>query len=187
MSLLKRFLSAALRRPEPETVKVITGLLSQSSERFVIARRALEAVWGPVDIESAILDFTHTKYYDKEFGAGIKRQFFSFERLRSLENIYQLKLYSGIIERRMTASGKRSVNIDPGYINHSKLVLFTTKDYSHRLYLGRGIYAEVTLRYENKGFQSLPWTYPDYQTKEYHDFFERVRQRYAEQVKGRRK
>jgi hypothetical protein len=73
------------------------------------------------------------------------------------------------------------MNLDPGYIAPSKLVLASTKDYSHRIHLSDGIYAEVTLLYSRGRWKELEWTYPDYRTVAYHDFFTRVRTRLAEQ------
>ena len=77
----------------------------------------------------------------------------------------------------------RIINIDPGYLDLSKLILASTKDYKHRIYLTKGIYAEVTLFYQDKTFCPWEWTYPDYKTGEYIEIFNRIRQIYAEQIK----
>ncbi|MDD5439277.1 MAG: DUF4416 family protein [Candidatus Omnitrophica bacterium] len=187
LSFIDRLCAPRKGRPSGAlSVKVITGLLSNRMAMFDEVRRILTRAWGPVDIESPLLDFTHTRYYEEEFGPCLKRRLWSFRDLRSREGLYRLKLFTGCVERRLSsADNKRTINIDPGYVSHSKLVLFTTKDYSHRLYQGQGIYAEVTLKYEEKNLVPFPWTYPDYQTKEYGDFFDRVRRRFVEQVKER--
>ncbi|MBI4006928.1 MAG: DUF4416 family protein, partial [Planctomycetes bacterium] len=78
----------------------------------------------------------------------------------------------------------RPINLDPGYISEAKLVLASTKDFSHRIYLGKGIYAEVTLQYRNEQYESLPWTFPDYRTQQYQQFFLRVRSLYKEKLKS---
>jgi len=74
--------------------------------------------------------------------------------------------------------------LDPGYLEEAKLVLATTKNYQHRLYLGRGIYGEVTLRYTKKSFRSWEWTYPDYKTENYLEVFDCIRKLYLEKVQG---
>jgi hypothetical protein len=79
------------------------------------------------------------------------------------------------LEAKLSKEGKRTVNIDPGYIDMAKLVLFSTKDYTHRLYLNKGIFAEVTLYYKDDTFNPWPWTYPDYKSSEYIAIFNHIR------------
>ena len=159
-------------------------MLSNKEDRFRDAKRALEAKFGPVDMSSSIMDFSHTDYYEEEFGSGLKRLFLTFKKTLPVNNIFEVKLVTCRLENRFFANNKRQVNIDPGYLSLSKLVLFSTKDYSHRIHLGKGIFAEVTLRFEKHSFMPWPWTYPDYATKEYIDFFNAVRQCYSKQLKG---
>ena len=97
-----------------------------------------------------------------------------------------IKLYTNRLEKRFSQNKKgpsRQINLDPGYICAAKLVLATCKDYAHRLYLGEGIYAEATLRFENGTFRAWPWTYPDYQTPEYTRIFQHIRTLYLKQLK----
>ncbi len=165
-------------------VKLITGLLLSNIEEYPAIRHSLVRMFGNIDFESEFLDFTHTSYYDSEMGPGLKRKFLGFEKLRDLKNIYTAKLGTGRLESRYARGGKRTVNIDPGYIDFSKLVLFSTKDYTHRLHLGRGIYGEATLFYKDNKFNPWPWTYPDYKSSEYLDIFESIRRSYKEKVKS---
>jgi hypothetical protein len=78
----------------------------------------------------------------------------------------------------------RPVNLDPGFIEPSKLVLATTKNYSHRIYIGHKMFAEVTLIYEKNDWRHFDYTYPDYRQTCYHDFFTKVRTRLLEQLKS---
>ena len=94
-----------------------------------------------------------------------------------------MKLFTNNLEQEFTSQGKRQINLDPGYIDLSKLVLATTKNHQHRLYLGQGIFAEVTLRFVRKSFRPWEWTYPDYRTDHYIRFFNQVRQTYLEQLR----
>lgn len=166
----------------PKRVKLIAGLISNDVRSFERAGEALAKRFGRVDFESPFIDFTATSYYDEEFGAGLKRKFVSFARLVELDGIASVKTVTNAIERRMSVAGKRTVNIDPGYLDLSKLILFTTKDYSHRMYLARGIYGEVTLSYRNGSFRPLGWTYPDYRTEGYIGVFNAIRKKYREDL-----
>lgn len=166
----------------PEKVNLIVGLLWSDPSVFQKAKRSLERMYGRVDFESERLDFAHTDYYSKEMGEGLNRQFFGFKKLFDLENICAAKVMTNALERRLSRDGRRTVNIDPGYVNLSKVVLFSTKDYSHRIYLKKGIFAEVTLFYRDKRFNPWPWTYPDYQCKAYLDIFGRIRGLYKDKT-----
>jgi len=111
-----------------------------------------------------VTDFTD--YYIKEFGVELKKQFVVFKTAVSLENFHQTKVWTNQLELDgqiiNSAATQRWINLDPGYLEPSKLVLFSTKNYAHRVYVGDGIYAEVTMTYAQGDFQKLPWTYPDY-------------------------
>ena len=153
--------------------------------------------FGPVDLESDIFNFDYTDYYAKEMGPGLVRKFFSFARLISPEDLAGIKLKTNEIEedfarpvrglasngaRRGEAKVARPINLDPGYLTSAKVVLATAKDYSHRIYLKGGIYAEATLRYFKGAYQPWPWTYPDYKSPEYLSFFHRLRKIYLAQL-----
>jgi hypothetical protein len=116
-------------------------------------------------------------------GPSLKRIFYGFKRLVDLNNIHKTKIKANGLERKLSKHGKRTVNIDPGYIDMAKLVLFSTKDYTHRMHIANGIYAEVTLHYKDRSFNSWPWTYPDYQSKEYLDILHKIRDLYKQQIK----
>ena len=155
---------------------------------FDEVRQVLETCFGPIDLESDVYPFTFTDYYDKEMGESLQKQIVSFERLIDKNELAAKKRRSNEIEEEFARgdgdSWHRRVNIDPGYVTDSKLVLASTKNFSHRIYLGEGIFAEVTLRYVRvKGFEPFEWTYPDYRTDLLRSFFESVRQRYMEQVR----
>lgn len=165
---------------ESHKVKLIVGLLSNDITTMNKASIALVRIFGRTDFESDILDFTHSDYYRKEMGNGLKRRFLSFRGLLSLKDIYKVKLKTNRLESKFSGDGRRTVNIDPGYLDHAKLVLFSTKDYIHRIYLDRGIYAEVTLFYKDGRFNAWPWTYPDYRSADYLGIFNSIRELYAD-------
>lgn len=168
------------------SVKLICGLLSGDPDLLRRARQWLMRMLGPIDLESEVWPFPHTDYYREEMGPDLLRQFLSFERLIRPEALAEIKLETNRVEADMAQDCAalevaRPVNLDPGYIDLGKLVLATTKDRSHRLYIKGGIFAEVTLQWTSGAWQGWPWTYPDYLQPAYHEFFSRVRKRLAEQ------
>lgn len=166
-------------------VKLICGFISSKEELFRKAARSLSARFGEIDFESETLIFDYTKYYEEEMGQDLKRKFISFQRLISPAKLHLVKIFTNKLEVKFSKDIRRKINIDPGYIDGSKLILATTKDYSHRIYISKGIFAEVTLSFQKGGFVSLPWTYPDYKTEAYRQIFERIRTIYSNQIKSK--
>ena len=115
-------------------------------------------------------------------GESLYRKFIAFYKLRNSGDFIKIKLKCIKLEGKLSIQSKREINIDPGYMTLAKLILFTTKDFSHRIHIAKGIYAEVTLKYTKKGFCSFDWTYPDYKTKEYKEFFLKIRKIYKRQL-----
>ncbi len=172
--------------PQPaEAVKLIVSLFSGESRLIGNAIRALSEKYGKVDFISASAPFAYTDYYTKEFGVSLIRRLIAFDRLIRPDTMPDVKLWTNSLERGLSADGLRRVNIDPGYIARSHLLLATGKGYSHRPYLRDGIYADLTLIYRNKAFQSLPWTYPDYAGGEMIGILTRIRDKYVLQLKGK--
>ena len=167
---------------DPQPVKVFVGILTHLPSSLPQLRGSLEEHLGPIDYESQLLDFDFTDYYEPEMGSGLKRNFWGFRRLVDPGALVDLKLFTNQLEQTLAVNGKRIVNIDPGYLTAARIVLASTKDFGHRLYLGKGIYGEVTLMYQKKGLRPLPWTYPDYRSEAYHEFFKGLRQVYMTQL-----
>jgi hypothetical protein len=170
---------------EAQPVKLIASLLTGELALLGPVREALARIWGPIDFASPLLPFDHTAYYAVEFGPGLQRQFVTFAMLIPQEDLPRVKRQTNELEADWAAAGQRRVNIDPGYVSLGKLVLATTKDHAHRLYLGQGIYGEVTLTYQRGRFRPWPWTYPDYASDEYCALFDGVRTRYKAQLRER--
>lgn len=139
------------------------------------ARATAEAAWGPVAIASPAFNFCETDYYQETMGAGLLKTFFVFAELCDPAELAANKLQSNQWEAEYAERGdsgtSRPLNLDPGYITSAKLVLASTKDHAHRIYLSRGIYAEVTLHYRDRRWQHHPWTFPDYRRADYQQFF----------------
>lgn len=132
-----------------------------------------------IDLQSEIIKFDFSNYYNEEMGEELYRYWISFSPSVQLSDLHKLKILSNEIEKKyFSENANRKVNLDPGYVDGSKLVLFSTKNYSHRVYIGEGIFAEVTLLYKHKQFHALDWTYPDYKTQTAIEFFSKVREVY---------
>jgi len=169
---------------EAEDVKLISSLFSPHKELIVRIIAELEQIFGPTDWISPELFFDRTKYYAKEMGWPLHRRFVSFERLIRPLNIVEIKLRTNGIENDHLQDGKRQINIDPGYISLERLVLATGKNYSHRIYLSKGIYADLSLIFHKGSFVPLQWSYKDYASPESIAFFNDVRERYKRQLRG---
>ncbi len=168
-------------------VKLIIGILAADHKCVYTAADVLADKFGRVDFTSDIWPFDKTDYYRDQTGSRILRQFISIERLIDPGKLAKIKHKTNKLEQKLAKMLAlplpRPVNLDPGIIEPSKLVLATTKNYSHRIYIGSKMYAEVTLIYDKGRWCPLDHTYPDYRQQCYFDFFEKVRNRLLEQLK----
>ena len=170
-----------IKKPLP--AKLIASIFTASEELLEEAKVRLSQEFGPIDYESELLPFDHTAYYAAEFGENLKRRFVSFEELVHPGELAEIKLLTNALEMEWVVEGKRRINIDPGYGSYSKLVLATTKNHAHRIYLGQGIYAEVTLHFRDGTFRAWPWTYPDYASPPLIAIFNEIRGLHVRQLR----
>jgi hypothetical protein len=167
---------------KPIPVKLFVGMLSPEVGLFDICTELLCAEYGPIDHQSETVRWDVTDYYLEEMGSVILRNFIFFERLADPGMLSSVKLLTNSIEARFSVTSgtavRRRINLDPGYVTEAKVVLASTKDFSHRVYQGQGIYAEATLHYSTKEKTFLPFehTYPDFRTKESLDLFNNARE-----------
>lgn len=171
----------------PDRVKLIMGLIYSDDYFTVKAVNMIKSQYGDIDCESGVTEFVHTDYYYDEMGDELYRKYVSFEDLIDPSELPSIKHFTNDLELRFSGPGckcpERRTNIDPGYLELSKLILASTKNFSHRIYLSDGIYGEVTLMYREGGFRDLEWTYPDYRSDFTKEFLIKVRCRYVEQLK----
>lgn len=166
---------------KPEWVKLVIFAFSSFLEyRLQDTQPFLENYFGKIDYQSELLDFgKYTFYYAKEMGNGpIQGQLLSFEELIHPCELARIKLKTNEIEERMQAEGKRTINLDSGYIHHTQFVLASTKHWANRVYIGQGIYAEITLMFVEGKFTPLPYTYPNYCAQEYIQPLTEIRELY---------
>lgn len=151
---------------EPRPVRFFVSIIYQENGHMSEIENNLVTLFGEILSRTSPSPFLHTKYYEREMGPGLMRYFLLFRPLRTREELPSIKLKTNEYETAASIEGKRIVNIDPGYITLEQVILATTKGYTHRVYLGKGIYADLTLIYTGGSFGSLPWTYPDYGSPE---------------------
>ncbi len=171
----------------PEPVKLICGMITAEATLFDEAASILAETFGPVDIESDVMDFDFTGYYDHETGSPLYRRFISFDRLIDPLELIEAKILTNELEDSFAAKASssdppRPINLDPGYVAQPKLILASMKNFAHRIYLDKGVYGEVTLIYSSGKWNPLGWTFPDYGSGRYDGFLNSVRQRLRDQI-----
>ncbi|MCD4719965.1 MAG: DUF4416 family protein [Desulfobacula sp.] len=170
---------------DPDPAKLVVGCIMNDKACIEKLFPLLEEEFGPVDMISRWLGFAFTDYYYKEMGSPLFRKVFTFKNLIDQDKLAQIKKKTNELETRFMTFGKRAVNIDPGYLVSSRFILATGKEYSHRIYIGHKIYADLTLMYSKKeGFKTLDWTYPDYASQSMILFLSKVRDKYLLDLKA---
>ncbi|MBN2103944.1 DUF4416 family protein [bacterium] len=168
---------------EPQSVKLLCGVLYSDPETLEHAFRRLESVYGPVDYRSTEFPFDLTDYYVSEMGSPIMRLFLSFQKLMHPKSIARIKIETNAIESDIMVNGRRRVNLDPGYMDYDKVVLASAKYNGQKIYLDHGIWADLTLHYTKGHFDPYPWSFPDFKLGLYNEVFLEIRRLYKEQRK----
>ena len=167
----------------PQPAKLVISLLMGETALADPVVEALEARFGAVDMLSPWLPFGYTRYYEKEMGTGLRRRMVVFQELVAQKALVAVKCFTNTLEDAYRLGDRRRINIDPGYLLQERFVLATGKNFSHRIYLDKGIYADLTLVHKRGGYQAQPWTYPDYASPEMLAFLTRVRDKYRMDIK----
>ena len=173
---------------KPEPVKLIIGILAADRNCLQAAVDAITAEYGECDLISETFEFNQTAYYRNQAGDNILRQFVSFKELIDPGRLASIKHRTNEIEKELAAKLPpplpRPVNLDPGIIEPSKLVLASTKNFSHRIYIGDSMYAELTLSFCKGKWQSFSYTFPDFKGNRYHAFLSNVREKLVDQIRS---
>jgi hypothetical protein len=167
----------------PKPAKLVTGIILKDKSLIETLVGELAGKFGPADIISSWFKFDYTSYYEPEMGSSLLRRMIAFKILIEQKDLARIKNITNEIELKYSKNGKRSANIDPGYMLCERFVLATGKNYTHRIYIGDGIYADLTLIYQNNSFKKLPWTYPDYSDDNMISYLENVREKYKDDLK----
>jgi hypothetical protein len=168
----------------PDPVKLVIGAVTAEKTLLLEVAGQLERLFGPLDIVSAWMPFDRTDYYAAEMGPLLWRRMMAFKRLVDPGRLAAVKIATNELEGRWAEAGRRRVNLDPGILSRERFVLATGKNFSHRIYLGDGIWGDLTLIFHLGGFDPLPWTYPDYAAPEMRAFLALIRKKYVVDLKA---
>lgn len=168
----------------PQQVQYFASIIFGKESDLLGAKQQLTSVIGDISEETAVMPFSKTNYYEKEMGGNLLRIFVLFEPLMQREMLPGIKLKTNDIEASSSKNKRRVVNIDPGYISLENIILATTKGYAHRIYIGSGIYGDLTLMYNTGSFRPLMWTYPDYRSEDIISLFNGWREVLKAKLKG---
>lgn len=168
-----------------EKEKLIIGVIYSDKEIFDSAMEQVIEKFGPVDMVSEEFSFSKefSNYYDDELGGEGIRRIYSFENLVDASEQAEIKEWTNELELKLAIDNNRKINLDPGFINHGRLMLATTKKAGFRIPLKRGIYTELTLFWAKGAWHKLPWSYRDYQSERVQKFITKVRAEYLAQRK----
>lgn len=164
-----------------ELCKPLVAILTSRVETLDEVLNKLSSNFGAADIKGKWVLFTHTNYYADEMGGGLSRCFVSFENLLRPFEAVKFKPWASKVEDEYRIEGKRSVNIDAGYIDANKLVLVTGKGGGHKISIADGIWADMLLWY-NKGWVAQPWAFPDFRDGSHFETFQKMRRKFKDQV-----
>jgi Domain of unknown function (DUF4416) len=177
-----------MRPPPTLDALLVVAVFSRHNAALAWARKRLAEAFGPIGLAGEPYSFHHTSYYSPTMGPGLVKQLLAFRDPRPLDSLPEKKRTAIALEAELTSRGEfpdeRPVNIDPGFLTLGKFMLATTKDQAHRLYLRDGIFAEVTLRYEDGEWVPWPWTYADYREEAVRSFLNRCREYYKERLRS---
>ncbi len=173
---------------EPVRAIFFCGLLFSDTSVLQHALDRLESRFGPAEVKSRIWEFDHTRYYEPEMGSGLKRMFVTFEKRIAQESLAEIKLACREIEKEFAdRDQRRRINIDPGLLTPERIVLSSCKNFTHRIYIGKGVFAEITLVAKRKGFKPLEWTFPDYASTEIIVFWNGIRKNLIQEINRKTK
>ncbi len=168
------------RRAVPPPAKLLASVIYRDEERFAEARALFANGIGTVERVSDAFPFDFTEYYAREMGAPLARRFVVAADPVARDALAAVKEAAERIEEALAVGGRRTVNVDPGLLTEENFILATGKNYSHRVYLRDGVFADLTLVYEKGAYRALPWTYPDYASGPVRAFLADVRSAYRE-------
>jgi len=165
-------------RGTPKAAALVVSVIYRLEERFEEAALRMASVWGEPERIGGPFPFDRTDYYRPEMGEPLLRRFFVAGRLVPRDALPAVKIAAEEIEQQCSVEGRRTVNVDPGLLTEENFILATGKNFSHRVYLGNGVFADLTLVYRQGEYRALPWTYPDYASGEIRSFLGQIRERY---------
>ncbi|MBD3347347.1 MAG: DUF4416 family protein [Chitinivibrionales bacterium] len=179
--VMERYMGAAVR---PQPVKLFLAITCSKDAEIDRLWKYLKKKWGETDFSYGPVSFDNfTDYYRKEMGSNLQKLYVTFPGVIERDCLATIKTYTNSLESKFLRSDKRCINLDPGFLARDKLVLASTKDFFHRIYLAKGIYAEVTLHFRKGKYRYFSWTYPDYREPEFQSFLAKARARLVKELR----
>jgi hypothetical protein len=172
---------------QPQPVKLFVGIICSGTELLWSVEKELTLQFGAVETRSETYAFNMTDYYQKQMGAPLWRQFLSFTSMIDAGDLGAIKIQTNALEAELASRYQgvdRPVNLDPGYMELAKIVLASTKNFYHRIWIAEGIYGEVTMHFEGGRWKHFPWTFPDFGSGMYDGYFSNLRTIYKAQLKS---
>lgn len=166
----------------PQPAKLVIGVFTNDKKLLPPVLESLTNQFGDIDLISPWIAFDYTRYYKPEMGPDLVRRMMAFKPLMDQDALSSVKLATNLIEAELATHTRRNINIDPGYMLRERFVLATGKNFAHRIHIGSGIYADLTLLFQKGAFQSLPWTYPDYKAPQMQSFLTQARNKYIKDI-----
>jgi hypothetical protein len=170
----------------PHPAKLFVTVFLNDTSLFEEVAKSLSEKYGKIDILSQWAAFDNTSYYEKEMGRNLQRRVIIFKDLIRQSDIADIKHFAISIEKELSNGDDRNVNIDPGYLLMERFVLATCKNFAHKIYVGKGVYADLTLIYKDGRYNTLPWTFPNYKDEKMIDFISNVRKKYIIDLKNQK-
>jgi len=166
------------RRQTPPPGRLVVSIIYSSIDALADALKLLERQFGRVQYETIETTYSATTYAE-EMGDSLQRRFFSFEKPVERDRLPQIKTACQKIEKQFGDHVDdftfRTVNLDPGILTPDNLVMASTREYNHRIYLSDGVFADLVLVFAKGRFVRMPWTISDFYHGEAIEFFLRVR------------
>jgi len=170
---------------EPGRGNLTISIMYRDEKLLEEVKDLLLKAYGEIDMESPHYKFSDiSEYYDKEMGDGVYKVIYSFKNLIKREFVREVKLFAVELEQRYSIGSERQINLDPGLLTSENFLLTTGKNFSHRIYLGEGVFAEITLMFtkDNK-IKELEWTYRDYLYEPAKSFLLKIRENFKFKLK----
>lgn len=164
-------------------VKYFIAVLYGNEESLQKAKKLVEDKWGRIDFEGNAHLFDVTDYYEPEMGSPIFRKLISLEKIYEPALLVEMKIQCNCFEQKLSICGKRTVNLDAGYLDHNKVLLASAKEAGQKIYLDKGIYADLAGRYKSGKYQPFEWSFPDFRDGRYDQELLLMRKRCMAQLK----
>ncbi|MDD3807948.1 MAG: DUF4416 family protein [Candidatus Marinimicrobia bacterium] len=164
-------------------VKLFIAILYNETANPDIFVPHLARIFSPIDYRSTVYSFKFTHYYEQEMGGDLSRILISFQNLIPPDSLAEIKQLTRVIESKYSDERRRTINLDPGYVDLDKVVLASAKYGRQKIPLYDGIYADPTLEFTRQAFRPFRWTFPDFSTGLYHEDLKHIRLIYKHQLR----